>query len=308
MSGFGHHFRKGTMKKKTGQVLLPYLLIAPAFIMIGVFLLYPMAYNFILSFYDYSLASINRPFIGFTNYVKMFHLTRMWQAVGRTGIWTICNLAVSIFIGVGAAFLLYSRFKGSGILKSVVLIPWILPSVITGYIFSLMMNEKAGIITWALRSSQLTDPNFSFFATGSLSMLAAITANVWRAFPFFTLMIYAKLCTIPTDQVEAATLEGANDAQMFRYVYFPFIRDTLSSCVFLCFIWTFNAYDIMKVMTNGGPADSTTTMSILIQREAFSYFSLSNASTMSVIAFVIMLLVIVVFKFCSKFWRMRYEK
>jgi multiple sugar transport system permease protein len=138
-------------------------------------------------------------------------------------------------------------------------------------------------------------------------MFAAIMANVWRAFPFFSLMIYAKLCTIPNDRIEAATLEGANALQMFRFVYYPFIKDTLSSCVFLCFIWTFNAYDIMKVMTNGGPAEMTTTMSILIQREAFSYFSLSNASTMSVIAFFIMLSIIVISKAMVGLWRKNHE-
>lgn len=275
--------------------------------MIGTFLLYPMIYNVVLSFFNYSLASVNRPFVGFANYAKMLKETRMWQAVGRTAIWTGTNLVISILIGVGAAFLLYSNFKGSSILKSFVLIPWILPSVITGYIFSLMMNEKAGIITYLLRASKLVNPNFSFFDNGPLSMTAAIMANVWRAFPFFTLMIYAKLCTIPTDHVEAAKLEGANGLQMFIYVYLPFIRDTLFSCIFLCFIWTFNAYDIMKVMTNGGPADMTTTLSILIQREAFSYFSLSNASTMSVIAFTIMLTVIVVFRSIGSIIRRKYE-
>lgn len=291
------------MKKTFGQAILPYILVAPAFIMIGIFLVYPMIYNVVLSFFNYSLAAVNHPFAGLANYSKMLSETRMWQAVGRTAIWTGVNLVFAILLGVGSALLLFSSFKGSSILKSFILIPWILPSVITGYIFSLMMNEKAGIITWLLRSSHLVNPNFSFFDNGPLSMLAAIIANVWRAFPFFTLMIYAKLCTIPTDQVEAAQLEGVNGIQMFHYVYFPFIRDVLSSCIFLCFIWTFNAYDIMKVMTNGGPADMTTTLSILIQREAFSYFSLSNASTMSVIAFVIMLLTIIVFKFLARLIR-----
>lgn len=295
------------MKKSPAQKLLPYLLIAPAFIMIGVFLLYPMVDNLVLSFYNYSLASVNRPFVGFQNYSKMAHEARMWQAVGRTGVWTATNLVLAIILGVGTALLLLSGFHGSGVLKSFVLIPWILPSVVTGYIFSLMMNEKAGIITWLLRSSCLVDQNFSFFNNGPLSMLAAILANVWRAFPFFTLMIYAKLCTIPTDQVEAAKLEGANGAKLFWYVLLPFIREVLFSCVFLCFIWTFNAYDIMKVMTNGGPADMTTTMSILIQREAFSYFSLSNASTMSVYAFLIMIFVICIGKILGMCWRKYHE-
>lgn len=271
--------------------------------MIGLFMLYPLINNLVLSFYDYSLASIDRPFVGMKNYFAMAGESRMWHAIARTGIWTACNLVVAIIIGVGAAFLLFTKFKGSSLLKSFILIPWILPSVITGYIFSLMMNEKAGIITYLVRSTGLVSANFGFFDNGPLSMFAAIMANVWRAFPFFTLMIYAKLCTIPNDQIDAAHLEGANAIQMFWHVLLPFVREVLSSCVFLCFIWTFNAYDIMKVMTNCGPADMTTTMSILIQREAFSYFSLSNASTMSVYAFVIMLSIIVASHLVAGLWR-----
>lgn len=280
------------MKQKIVQKVVPYILIAPAITMIAVFMLYPMVKNVFISFFDYNLSSLDRPFIGLKNYIDMLHEARLWNAVGRTGIWTAVNLIFAILIGVGSAFLMFSDFKGSSLLKSFILIPWILPSVVTGYIWSLMLNEDAGIITWSLKYLGLVSSNFSFFSTGALSMTGAIMANIWRAFPFFTLMIYAKLCTIPNDQMDAAHLEGAQGMTLFHYVLFPFIQDILLACIFLCFIWTFNAYDIMKVMTNGGPAELTTTMSLLIQREAFSYFSLSNAATMSVYMFIIMLCVI----------------
>ncbi|MGI5174141.1 sugar ABC transporter permease [Treponema sp. OMZ 840] len=280
------------MKQNKLQKVIPYILIAPAITMIVVFMLYPMVKNVFLSFFDYNLSSLERPFVGLKNYIEMFHEKRLWNAVGRTGIWTAVNLFFAIFIGVGSAFLMFSDFKGSALLKSFILIPWILPSVVTGYIWSLMLNEDAGIITWSLKALGIVSSNFSFFSTGPLSMAGAIMANIWRAFPFFTLMIYAKLCTIPNDQMDAAHLEGAQGLVLFRYVLFPFIQDILLACIFLCFIWTFNAYDIMKVMTNGGPAELTTTMSLLIQREAFFYFSLSNAATMSVYMFCIMLCVI----------------
>lgn len=268
--------------------------------MMGLFLLYPMVENLVISFFHYSLSEIERPFVGVKNYIDLAGDTHMWKALGRTAIWTAINLFFAILIGVGSAFLLFTGFKGSGLLKSFILIPWILPSVITGYTFSLMLNEDAGIITWILKSLGMVGPKFSFFSSGALSMFAAIIANVWRAFPFFTLMIYAKLCTIPNDQMDAAKLEGASGLKLFHYVLLPFIADVLQSCIFLCFIWTFNAYDIMKVMTNGGPAELTTTMSILIQREAFSYFSLSNASTMSIYTFVIMLFVVAMMNLIKK--------
>lgn len=288
------------MKTKGKQTAVAYLLVAPALVMMGLFLLYPMVENLVLSFFNYSLTDIEHPFVGLKNYATMATNARMWKALGRTGIWTAINLFFAILIGVGSAVLLFCDFPGSGVLKSFILIPWILPSVVTGYTFSLMLNEDAGIITWILKSLHIVGPKFSFFSNGPLSMCAAIMANVWRAFPFFTLMIYAKLCTIPNDQLDAAQLEGATGLKLFHYVLLPFIQTTLQSCIFLCFIWTFNAYDIMKVMTNGGPAEMTTTMSILIQREAFSFFSLSNASTMSVYTFAVMLAIILLLNTIAK--------
>ena len=280
------------MKHNRLHKIVPYVLVGPPLIMIAIFLFYPMLRNIILSFFNYNLSEIDRPFVGLQNYFAMLHDRRLWNALGRTGIWTAVNLLFAVFIGVGSAFLMFSGFKGSGALKSFILIPWILPSVVTGYIFSLMLNEDAGIITWILKATGVVGQHFSFFSSGHLSMTAAVTANIWRAFPFFTLMIYAKLCTVPNDQLDAAQLEGVQGIKLFRYVLLPFVRNILMSCIFLCFIWTFNAYDIMKVMTNGGPAEMTTTMSLLIQREAFTYFSLSNAATMSVYMFCVMLIVV----------------
>lgn len=280
--------------KQRNTYIIPYVLMTPAAIMLGLFILYPMLMNIITSFQSYSLVQIGRPFVGFANYEALLTDARIWSAIKRTIIWTLINLCFSLALGLGSALLLSTRFRGNNIIKSLILIPWILPSVITGYTWSLMLNEDAGIITWLLKTLQLVSRDFSWFRTGTLSMTAAMMANIWRAFPFFSLMIFAKLSTIPNDHVEAALIEGVNKRQMFTYVSFPYIKPVVVSCTYLVFIWTFNAYDIIKVMTNGGPAELTTTMSILVQKEAFQYFSLSNAATMSVIMFTLMTLIILV--------------
>ena len=278
--------------KHRNTYIIPYVLMTPAAVMLGLFILYPMLMNIITSFQSYSLVQIGRPFVGFANYKALLTDARIWSAIKRTIIWTLINLCFSLALGLGSALLLSTRFRGNNIIKSLILIPWILPSVITGYTWSLMLNEDAGIITWLLKTLQLVSRDFSWFRTGALSMTAAMMANIWRAFPFFSLMIFAKLSTIPNDHVEAALIEGVNKRQMFTYVSFPYIKPVVVSCTYLVFIWTFNAYDIIKVMTNGGPAELTTTMSILVQKEAFQYFSLSNAATMSVIMFTLMTLII----------------
>lgn len=260
--------------------------------MLLVFIAYPVLINLITSFQNYSLIGNKRDFIGFANYRSLLTDIRVWEAISRTFTWTFINLVFALAIGLGSAILLASRFKWSNLLNAFVLIPWILPSVITGYIFSLMFSEDAGVFTWILKSLHIVDPTFSWFRTGNTAMAAAIIANVWRAFPFFTLMLYAKISSLPTDYVEAAYLEGASGTQRFLYITLPFITPVLIACTYLCFIWTFNAYDILKIMTNGGPAELTTTMSIMVQREAFHHYNLSVASAMSIIMFLLMLSII----------------
>ena len=283
--------------------MVAYLLLLPAAAMLAVFVLYPMVLNISLSFKDYSMLKTTTKNVGLKNYITLLSDERVWEAVQRTFVWTFINVAGALLIGLGAALLLSNGFKGSNIIKAIVLIPWVLPSVITGYIWALMLQEDAGVITYIMKSLGIVSSDFSWFRTGPLSMSAAIMANIWRAFPFFTLMIFAKINTIPSDHIEAAMLEGANSIQLFRHVTFPFIRPTVYTCTYLCFIWSFNAFDILKVMTNGGPAEMTTTMSIMVQREAFQFFEISNASTMSVIMFVLMISVIVIFTLLSRLVR-----
>ena len=276
--------------------LVPYAFLAPALIILTAFIAYPVAMNLFMSMWNVSLLSTDSYFVGMKNFKVLLSDVRVWEAIKRTFIWTGINILFALPIGLGSAMLLSTKFKGANLLNAFVLIPWILPSVVTGYIFALMFSEDAGVFTWIIKSLGIVAKDFSWFRTGSTAMAAAIIANVWRAFPFFTLMLYAKISAVPNDHIEAAFLEGATASQRFSYIIFPYIFPVLLTCTYLCFIWTFNAYDIIKIMTNGGPAELTTTMSIMVQREAFQFFSLSTASAMSIIMFVLMFSIILIAK------------
>ena len=282
------------MKPHKKRLVLPYLLVTPALLLLAAFMLYPMLSNLAISLFQYKLTSTKRPFVGLANYAAIIQESRIWAAMGRTVLWTAVNLALIVLLGLILAMLLNTRYPGSGFLKAFMLVPWILPSVITGYIWQLMLAEDAGIITYAMKTLKLVEPDFSWFASGGTSMAAAIMANSWRAFPFVALLVYARLSNQSRDQVEAAVIDGAGRWLVVRYVTLPHIRPVLSNCTLLIFIWTFNAYDIMRVMTNGGPAEKTTTMSIIVYKEAFHYYSISNAATISVLMFSIMLSIILV--------------
>ena len=187
-------------------------------------------------------------------------------------------------------------FIGKNILKAVILIPWVLPQVVTGFVWSVMLSDHMGIITAIIRDSGLFSRDFSWFQTGTLSMVAAIFTNVWRGFPFFALMLFARLSTLPSEQLDAAKIDGAKGVSLFYYIIFPYMKPVLLICIVLAFLWTFNAYDIIKVMTNGGPAEATLTLPLLIQREAFEYYNLSKASTMSLVTFILILIMFIIYR------------
>ena len=167
--------------------------------------------------------------------------------------------------------------------------------MVSGFTWNVMLSDNMGIITAFLRASGLCSPDFSWFQTGSMAMASAILANVWRGYPFFALMLYAKIKTLPREQIEAARIDGASGTRLFLSIMFPHIKVVLFTCMGLAFLWTYNAYDIIKVMTDGGPADATLTLPLLIQREAFEYYNLSTASTMSIVTFIIIIILVALY-------------
>jgi multiple sugar transport system permease protein len=296
-----------SLEKKKRISLMPYFLLAPMFLIVAAYILYPLIANLYSSFLNDKLTRANPSFIGLDNYRDVLGSAKIWQSVLRTFRWTIINVVFMSIIGLSVALLFTAKFKGRGFLKAVILIPWVLPQVVTGFTWTLMLSESMGIITSLMRRAHLVPATFSWFQSGGTAMASAIMANVWRGYPFFALMLFAKLSTIPTDQVEAAKLDGAHGIKYYWYILHPYIQGVLYTCMALSFLWTYNAYDLIKVMTNGGPAEGTLTIPLLIQREAFDYYNISAAATMSIVTFLIILALILLYLLLRKIpmWRGR---
>lgn len=283
------------MSKRKNDVI-PYLLLLPALIIVSIFVLYPLINNILMSFQNAKLIKVTSHYIGFSNYIQILSNPTIWESILRSFIWTISNIFLMSILGIITALLFMKDFIGKNILKAVILIPWVLPQVVTGFVWSVMLSDHMGIITAIIRDSGLFSRDFSWFQTGTLSMVAAIFTNVWRGFPFFALMLFARLSTLPSEQLDAAKIDGAKGVSLFYYIIFPYMKPVLLICIVLAFLWTFNAYDIIKVMTNGGPAEATLTLPLLIQREAFEYYNLSKASTMSLVTFILILIMFIIYR------------
>lgn len=276
------------VKKKS----IPYILIAPSIAILLTMVCYPFLSNIYYSLIDYTLIKKDRPFVFLDNYISVFQKTYFWSTILRTCIWTFSNIVFVLILGILTSLLLNSKLKGKFLIKGALLIPWILPEVVTGYTWKWMLTSDYGIINSMLTSLGIIDYNFSWFKTGTMAMTAVVIANVWRGYPFMAVMLYAKLKTLSKDQLEAAKIDGVTNIQMFIHIIIPHLKPIIDKCTLLAFIWTFNSFSIIFTMTNGGPVDKTETFPLIIQKTAFQNFKFSEASTMSIIMLVAMLLML----------------
>lgn len=276
-------------KRKRKTDWFPYLMLLPAWVIILGITAYPFVYSFALSFFDYSFLKQGMNFIGLKNYMDIISKGEFLSTLNFTLVWTVVNVISMTVLGFAVALLMRQRFVGKGFLKATMLIPWILPQVVTGYAFNLLLSTDYGIVNKMLQMIGLLPQGFSWFSKPFPAMCAVFIANIWRGFPFVALMLFAKMQTVPNSYMEAAAIDGAGAVQKFWYILLPYISPVVLTCMFLTFLWSFNAFDIIKVMTDGGPLKSTNTLALLVNREAFSYLEISRACTMAVIMLFILL-------------------
>lgn len=284
------------MKKAKQNVwnnVLPYSLVVPGVALLCILMFYPFLRNILYSFTNYKMTNPNYTYIGFHNYLEALTNQDFRNALANTFVWVVLNTVCMILIGVLGAFVMNSRqIRCAVILEAVLLLPWVLPEAITGYTWKLLLSYQSGIYYKLLYALHLIPENYDIFAHGMTAMLACVAANVWRSFPLISLTTLAKLRALPAERIEAAALDGANRLQMFFYIELPFIRPAILTVGVLCFIWTFNAYGIIGVMTNGGPAKATEVASVLMQKSAFQFYDYSMASTYAVLILLILVAVV----------------
>lgn len=281
------------IKKKRGN-LFPYLLVIPGILLLLVIIFLPFLQNVYYSFTDYSLLNADKSFTGLQNYKELVQDKTFFEALGKSLIWVVLNLVFVLLIGLAAAFVQNSkRLKGLIIFQALLLLPWILPEVVTGYTWKLMLAYQTGPYYKLLEFLHIIAPGQDVFSSDFAAMMAAVLANVWRSFPIVGITVYAKLQTLSADQIEAAIMDGATRFVVFRDIELPHITTALISVATLCFVWTFNAFGIIHIMTGGGPAGATETLPILLQKQAFQFYDYSMASSFAVMMILVLLAAVV---------------
>ena len=281
--------------------LFPYLLVVPGLLVLVCIIFYPFIRNVMYSFTDYQLTNPNYKIVGLENYKEVLSGEELLRALKNSLVWVVLNIILMMILGVLAAFLQNSKhIKGVFIFQIFLLLPWVLPETVAGYIWKLLLNYESGIYYQLLQFLHIIPEKYDIFANDFPAMLACVMANVWRSFPIIAMTVFAKLRSVQVDQLEAAVLDGASRKDVFWYIELPHIKPVLISVGTLCFVWTFNAFGIIDVMTGGGPAKATETLPVFLQREAFQYYDYSAASTYAVIGLVILVTVVLCASFLPK--------
>jgi multiple sugar transport system permease protein len=267
---------------------LAVLMILPAVILVAVLMYYPMLRTLQLSLYDTSMLNPTPKFAGIGHYWTVISNPPFGQVLFNSVVWTGVVVFFQAVLGMATAVLLNQNAPGQGILRALILLPWVLPGIVNAVLWRFMYDPQFGLINSILISLGLTTQKTAWLAQGSTALIALIVAAIWKGFPFSTVMYLAALQNVDREQVEAAQIDGASAWQRFRYVTVPAISGIIRLSVLLTTIWTFNYFDLIWVTTKGGPGQSTHIFPTIIYEIGFMQFNFGRASVFGVIAVLLL--------------------
>ena len=236
-----------------------------------------------LSMTDARLAGSGGDFTGFANYIKMLDSRNFMSAFWTTLEFSLWSVSAELVLGVLVALLLNQRFYGRTVLRALLILPWALPTVVNATLWRLIYNPEYGALNALLTQVGMLDAYRSWLGQPSSAMTALIVADVWKNFPLVALIALAALQAVPRDVMSAAISDGANAWNRFRYVVMPYLIGPLMVALVLRTIEAFKVFDLIWIMTRGGPANSTRSLSILVYQEAFAFQRVGSGASLALI-------------------------
>lgn len=257
--------------------------ILPAVLFLLMFVVYPVYDVFRLSLFAVDFATDQERFVGFQNFVRIFQDHRLSGIAWNTAVWTIFSLIGQFGLGLAAALCINQNLPGMKVIRTILLLPYVVPVIVLALFWRWLLDGSFGIVSAVLQSASLLEPNQSLLALPDGAMLSVILANIWRGFPFVMISYWAALQAIPQEQYEAARVDGANVWQEFWYVTMPNLMTVTKVMLILRFIWTITFFDIIWLITRGGPGSATEHWPIWIYQEAMGYFRFGMAAALGVL-------------------------
>jgi len=285
----------GKLFKVNGDRFVPYALIAPTIISILLIMFFPVFKVFQLSFQNYSFAQpYNNGFVGLKNFVDIFTKDPLFfKSLLTTVKWVGWEVVLQLVFGLMVALLLNREFKGRGLVRSLVLVPWAVSGILTTMLWSLMFNQSIGIINVIFKHLGFIKTDIAWLANTHTVFGSVVVAELWRGIPFFAIMLLAALQTIPKDVYEACEVDGCGNVKRFFYITLPFLKESIIFSTLLRGIWEFNSIDMIFTMTNGGPMNMTTTLPIYMFQTSILQGNYGYGSALGVVTFILLLIFVI---------------
>ncbi|MCS0494641.1 carbohydrate ABC transporter permease [Ancylobacter mangrovi] len=271
-----------------GDRLLAYLALSPSIAILILLVAVPMVTVFAMSMQHISLGELSGPFVGLRNFERVLADPAFLNALGNTFVWVFGSVAIEMALGLGIALLLNIDFRMRGIARAVILTPYLIPTVVAVLTWHYMFNDIIGVLNYLLMAVGLISQPLLWLNSTSMAMFSVILVGVWKFFPFVVIALMGILQAIPQEQYEAADIDGASALQKFWRITLPHIMPVFLLTALLRTIWTFHKFDIIYLMTGGGPIDATTTLPVLVYQQGFVDFALGRAAATAIITFAIL--------------------
>ncbi len=271
------------------------LLIAPTIVVFCAVIVYPLLAAIYLSLFQLYTPTLEGSFVGISNYRDLLARGEFWISLRNTLVWTAGTLSLQIVLGIGMALMLHQAVWFRSLARSLILFPYFVSTVVAVLVWRWLFNDLYGILNHMLIGSGAVDMPVDYLGSMPNAMISMILVGAWKYFPFVVIAVLARLQTIPDTLYEAARIDGAGPVARFFDVTLPQLRDVLVVIILLRAIWDFKEFDLIFLLTGGGPVISTQTLPLLVYKEAFALNQMGMAAAYAVVMMAIMLVFMVVY-------------
>jgi len=271
------------------DALLGVMLIAPTVLIFCAVIVYPLVSALYLSLFRIYTPTLQGNFVGFANYAELAGSPEFWRSLLNTAVWTVLTLTLQIVFGIAAALMLNQAMLFRSLARSLILFPYFVSTVVAVLVWRWLFNDLYGILNHAAMWAGILDMPLDWLGSMPNSMISIVLVGAWKYFPFVVIAVLARLQTIPEPLYEAARIDGAGAWSRFTDVTLPQLREVLVVVVLLRAIWDFKEFDLIYLLTGGGPVIATQTLPLMVYKEAFGLNEMGRASAVAVVMMLVML-------------------
>jgi multiple sugar transport system permease protein len=271
------------------------ILLLPSALTFLVLLVFPLAYGIYTSFFERHVLDPEGTWVGLGNYVWLFTNPNFWHSLLISTFWAGATVGLQIVLGTAVALLLHQSFQGRSLVRGLVLFPYMMPVVSVILVWMLLYNALYGVINYVLVQTGIVSRPIAWLSQPDSAFWSVVFVGVWKYFPFVVVIVLARLQVIPQDLYEAARIDGAGPIARFFDITLPQLRDVLLVVALLRTIFMFNNFEIVFLLTGGGPLRATMTLPILVYEQAFGVYELGRGSAIAVVMFFILIAVMSVY-------------